>query len=195
MNNDEYHLLANTSCSWICPDCHLPNFAPTPLDLSSNTLNLSNSYDILSDSVADTSNNPSRSNPATSSPKRNTKPKLKGVIINCNGLKSSKHSAEFQALLEIHDPDIVLGTESKLNTDIPFNLPVFIFCFSERIETLLAEAAFMQSSQTLHVLRSQILMWMIVKSFGPLSELLIGRRCIFHPSTDHQTLLLRYLII
>ena len=69
--------------------------------------------------MADTSNNPSRSNPATSSPKRNTKPKLKGMIINCNGLKSSKHSAEFQALLDIHDPDIVLGTESKLNTDIP----------------------------------------------------------------------------
>ena len=41
------------------------------------------------------------------------------MIINCNGLKSSKHSSEFQALLEIHDPDIVLGAESKLNPDIP----------------------------------------------------------------------------
>ena len=85
MNNDEYQLLANSSCWWICPGCHLPNFAPKLLDLSSNTLNLSNSYDILSDSVADTNNNPSRSNPATSSPKRNMKPKLKGMIINCNG--------------------------------------------------------------------------------------------------------------
>ena len=40
------------------------------------------------------------------------------MIINCNGLESSKHSTEFQALLDLHDPDIVLGTESKLNPDI-----------------------------------------------------------------------------
>ena len=118
MNNDEYQLLANSSCSWICPDCDLPNFSPTLLDLSSNTLNSSNSFDILSDSVVDSRKNPSRSNSATSSSKRNTKTKLKGMIINCNGLKSSKHSTEFQALLELHDPDIVLGTESKLNPDI-----------------------------------------------------------------------------
>ena len=119
MNNDEYQLLANSSCSWICPDCDLPSFlSPTLLDLSSDTLNLSNSFDILSGSVVDNGNNFPRSNPATSSSKRNTKTKLKGMIINCNGLKSSKHSTEFQALLDLHDPDIVLGTESKLNPDI-----------------------------------------------------------------------------
>ena len=34
MNNDEYQLLANSSCSWICPDCDLPSFfSPTLLDL------------------------------------------------------------------------------------------------------------------------------------------------------------------
>ena len=119
MNNDEYQLLANSSCSWICPDCDLPSFfSPMLLDLSSDTLNLSNSFDILSGSVVDNGNNFPRSNPATISSKRNTKTKLKGMIINCNGLKSSKHSTEFQALLDLHDPDIVLGTESKLNPDI-----------------------------------------------------------------------------
>ena len=41
MNNDEYQLLANSSCSWTCPDCDLPSlFSPTLLDLSSDTLNL-----------------------------------------------------------------------------------------------------------------------------------------------------------
>ena len=108
-----------TPCSWLCPDCDIPNFSPTLLDLSSNALNLSNSFDIPSDSVAGTRNNSSRSNSAMSSSKRNMKTKLKGMIINCNGLKSSKHSTEFQALLEKHDPNIVLGTESKLNPGIP----------------------------------------------------------------------------
>lgn len=95
MNNDEYQLLANSSCSWICPDCDLPSFfSPTLLDLSSDTLNLSNSFDILSGSVVDNGNNFPRSNPATSSSKRNTKTKLKGMIINCKlglqiGLQSS----------------------------------------------------------------------------------------------------------
>ena len=67
--------------------------------------------------------------------------------------------------------------------------------FSEKIEMLLAEAAFKQSNQTLRVLKSRILMWMIAKSFGPLSELLIGRQSTFRPFLHHQTLLLRYLII
>ena len=96
MNYDEYQLLANSSCSWICPDCDLPSFfSPTLLDLSSDTLNLSNSFDILSGSVVDNGNNFPRSNPATSSSKRNTKTKLKWMIIYCDGLKSSKHSTEF----------------------------------------------------------------------------------------------------
>ena len=67
--------------------------------------------------------------------------------------------------------------------------------FSEKIEMLLAEAAFKQSNRTLRVLKSRILMWMIAKSFGPLSELLIGRHSTFRPFLHHQTLLLRYLII
>ena len=45
--------------------------------------------------------------------------KLEGMIINCNGLNSSLCSTEFQVLLELHNPDFVLGTESKLQNDIP----------------------------------------------------------------------------
>lgn len=46
------------------------------------------------------------------------------MIINCNGLKSPEHSTNFQALLELHDPDFVLGTESKLHPGIP-TYPIF----------------------------------------------------------------------
>ena len=36
------------------------------------------------------------------------------MILNCKGLKGSDHIAKFQALLDLHNPDFVLGTESKL---------------------------------------------------------------------------------
>ena len=53
-------------------------------------------------------------------PKRvRTKRHLKGMIINCNGLKGTSRFTEFQTLLNLHNPDIVLGTESKLHNDIP----------------------------------------------------------------------------
>nr|XP_054755967.1 uncharacterized protein LOC129261972 [Lytechinus pictus] len=39
--------------------------------------------------------------------------------VNCNGLKSEKSKLDFQAALAQHDPDIILGCESKLNADVP----------------------------------------------------------------------------
>jgi len=53
------------------------------------------------------------------------------MILNCNGLKGTDHITTFQALLDLHDPDFVLGTESKLCPDIssysvfPHNYTVF----------------------------------------------------------------------
>ena len=40
------------------------------------------------------------------------------MIINCNGLKGTFRSSHFQALLDLHKPDIVLGTGSKLDHSI-----------------------------------------------------------------------------
>ena len=51
--------------------------------------------------------------------KSSTSNKLTGMIINCNGIRSSKHSTEFKVLLELHNPDFVLGTESKLHPGVP----------------------------------------------------------------------------
>ena len=41
------------------------------------------------------------------------------MVINCNGLKGAFRRIEFQALLDLHQSDIVLGCESKLDEDIP----------------------------------------------------------------------------
>ena len=128
---DDYETLANSSCPWICPNCSFPNFETTSLELSANSLDLSNSFNILT--VGNTQTSPisrtsSLNNSAANasnhgntlkhnkSSKRN---KFRGMIINCNGLKSSKHSIEFKALLELHNPDFVLATESKLHPGVP----------------------------------------------------------------------------
>ena len=66
---------------------------------------------------------------------------------------------------------------------------------SEEIETRSAEASFKQLNQTLQVLKSRILIWMVAKPFGPLSKLQIGRHYTPRPFIDHQTLPLRYLTI
>ena len=44
---------------------------------------------------------------------------LKGMIINCNGLKGPSRFSEFQVLLDFHKPDIILGCESKLDCEVP----------------------------------------------------------------------------
>ena len=40
---------------------------------------------------------------------------LKGRIINCNGLKGPSRFTEFLVLLDFHKPDIIVGSESKLD--------------------------------------------------------------------------------
>ena len=123
MNIDDYEKLANSSCSWICPNCDLPNFSTTLLDSSTGSIVLCNSFDILSTNCTQTTSSTPRGNMnCTNVPKRDKtskRNKLRGMIMNCNGLKSLKHSYDFQALIELHHPDFVLGTESKLHPGIP----------------------------------------------------------------------------
>ena len=52
------------------------------------------------------------------SPSKNRRKSIKSVIVNCNGLKSASKKSQFQALIDQHRPDIVLGCESKLGNSI-----------------------------------------------------------------------------
>ena len=40
------------------------------------------------------------------------------MIINCNGLKSTEKQAVFRGALDQHDPDLVFGCESKIDSSI-----------------------------------------------------------------------------
>ena len=58
------------------------------------------------------------SSPIARSPKQKRR-KLKVISLNCNGIKSPTKKAEFQALIDQHKPDIVVGCESKLDSTMP----------------------------------------------------------------------------
>ena len=105
---------------WICNICAFPNFSTTFL--------LNNIVDITDDnSFASLNSNhspigsplyassPSKQPSATKVKRR----KLKVISLNCNGLKSSAKKSDFHALLDLHEPDIVLGCESKIDSTIP----------------------------------------------------------------------------
>ena len=120
----------------MCLQCDLPNFSDSFFDLSTD-LCLNNSFSSLdslsiSSPVTPIQFNCTNSKRPTRAPEPKPKRrKLKGMIINCNGLKSTSRFTEFQALLDLHDLDFVLGTESKLQQDIssysifPSNYTVF----------------------------------------------------------------------
>jgi len=125
INNEVYNSLANSSCTWICDQYGLPNFHSSLFNSSWSSLSSTNSFSALDSSLKSTG--------LTSTPLkqrgsslRQAKPTcsrvnngLKGKIINCNGLKGASRRIEFQALLDLHQPDIVLGCESKLDKEIP----------------------------------------------------------------------------
>ena len=116
------------SCIWICNQCDVPNFSTSLLNNHLKTPSLlSNSFSAL-DNQSSPQATPSRDsntvfastpNPIPKSKRVKAKRHLKGMIINCNGLKGTSRFTEFQALLDLHNPDVVLGTESKLHNDIP----------------------------------------------------------------------------
>lgn len=90
-----------------------------PMDIDSSILNVStDNFDILSTHSTLNSTSPSLQTTAIPNICRRTTG-LKGMVINCNGLKGTYHCTEFQALLDFHKPDIVLGCNSKLHKAVP----------------------------------------------------------------------------
>ena len=106
------------------------NFSTTFLLDNLDSLASNNSYQSLEFNNSTTGSAPDQSfssamgpllhssSPIACSPKQKRR-KLKVISLNCNGMKSPTEKAEFQALIDLHKPDIVLGCESKLDSTIP----------------------------------------------------------------------------
>ena len=126
--------IASPNLTFICPQCNLPTF----LQNISSTLNVglqcsTNIFEMLSTSGSSTStyslpsiNSPQQFRPApnaTSSPKQ--KPRnlrqiantLRVMSVNCNSIKSLDKRSELSALIDLHNPHIILGQESKIGPE------------------------------------------------------------------------------
>ena len=114
----EYTKLASstTSFSWNCPACitTVPDPVTNILNESSDNINIVHVHP----SPPPNSSLPSCQLP-TSSGHIKDNSSLKGMIVNCNGLKSPSRFSKFQVLLDFHKPDIIFGCESKLDCEVP----------------------------------------------------------------------------
>lgn len=117
----------SVNLSWVCIRCGFPNISNTYFD--STGLSTSNSFEVLGNldsSHASTLHEPSQTFKPTksSTPVRSGRGikrphKLKVMVVNCDGLHWPKRRVDFLASLDDHQPDVVIGCESKLNPDIP----------------------------------------------------------------------------
>ena len=102
-----------------------PNFSTSFLLSKSSDFIVTNSFESLSPLSSGSCSSSPGPPQLSSSPLRHTSPsrqkkrKLKVISLNCNGLKGSAKKLEFHALIDLHQPDVILGCESKLDPTIP----------------------------------------------------------------------------
>ena len=113
IRDDTYkNLLNKTSFSWNCITCDHINFSHSSKSFS---LASGNSFSILSDSSeSDRSHCKSLSYSKPDAAYDRTS-SMKILNINCQSIINKR--SEFQSVLDLEKPDLVIGTESWLNTD------------------------------------------------------------------------------
>ena len=102
------------SYSWSCLNCGLPNFCTSLFENSISFMESSNSFFVLDDSLTPTTSTPAKLSKHFA--KKLIPRKLK--ILNLNLQSIVNKVQEFHCLLDIENPDIVVGTESWLRSDI-----------------------------------------------------------------------------
>ncbi|XP_048579020.1 uncharacterized protein LOC125560735 [Nematostella vectensis] len=127
MTAQSYDRLGSDSqLAWLCNKCLFPNFSTTFL-LNEMDLCHENRFESLSSDSTISSDpgsplftsSPSRFHDPQGNRVKITRRKLKILSLNCNGLKSPAKKSQFQSLVALHDPDVILGCESKINAIIP----------------------------------------------------------------------------
>ena len=107
---------------WECPQCMLPNVSNSFFSLSD--LDVSNSFSILDSCLEDEVFIPSEFTSSSPNPVKSTsKPtsgkkhqSIKIMFVNCRSLKSERKRHDFQELIETHQPDIICGQESHIDS-------------------------------------------------------------------------------
>jgi len=109
-----YEILANTSLTWIYPQCGFPNFSESFFNDSIDSLASSNSFEPLQEAsiTNSTISHNVRVNFNNKQEPRSkvTKCKLTCLAVNCQSIRNK--------VADQYKPDIILGNESWLSPDI-----------------------------------------------------------------------------
>ena len=130
IGDETYTNLANTSCTWICCECNMPNFSRSLSEGPDVTQdNYFQPLSALNSSFGSFQGSPKLASspkicpPPPSSfhqmpPKKSAKKNasLRCLLLNCQSVKSKR--AELEHVIEKYNPDLLLGTESWLTPDI-----------------------------------------------------------------------------
>ncbi|VDI37763.1 Hypothetical predicted protein [Mytilus galloprovincialis] len=101
-----------------CPKCNLFTFTDSFFNASGESIDLSNSFQALSD-LSDKPNNSMDSTiDSVTTNQSQHKRGLRIMSVNCRSLISSTKHLDLQNLIETHNPDIILGCESHLDPQI-----------------------------------------------------------------------------
>ena len=114
--------LINTSLSWICPECGLPNFSNLFFSESIDSLASLNSFASLDETTTNRvillqNNEVHHHKGRYKQPERKAqKRKLTCLVVNCQSIRNK--AADIAAIAEEYKPDIILGNESWLHSGI-----------------------------------------------------------------------------
>ena len=112
---DVFSALGNTSISWHCCNCGLPNISSSYYD------NTRDPVFVESDSCLDDSDvvgHPIHASSPVALRQRKKPQAITILSINCNSIRSIRKQGDFLSLIDAHNPTIILGCESKLSSDI-----------------------------------------------------------------------------
>ena len=123
MSTAEYDALTNTSVTWICCNCDLPNFERSLF--SQSNIETRNSFSQLTYSSSGigspiAASSPTRHHTTSCRPTQRGVPQrrvISCISMNCNSLKSLGKIAEFQEIVTRKSPDLILACETKLSND------------------------------------------------------------------------------
>lgn len=115
-----YEILANTSLTWICPQCGFPNFSDSFFNDPIDSLVSPNSFQPLQEaSIANSRTSQNVRVIFNNKQERRSKVakcKLTCLAVNCQSIKNKV--ADIAAIVDQYKPDIILGNESWLYPDI-----------------------------------------------------------------------------
>ena len=153
LDDSEFNRLANSSCSWLCPNCDSSNFTTNlPVTGTLDSFSSTNNFDILGND-----NNVDQNKVKSSTHKKHSgeRSSLSVLLVNCQSLRNKV--ADLATVIEERKPDIILLINRGYARIFSRNYSVFrkdrviirlVVVFSKPLRRILSSTTEMTLTQT-----------------------------------------------